>query len=141
AARVMQSDYERELREQLQGRSAVGVIVAINGELVWSDVFPTSDLFRRYWPKLLRSYIMEAESRGVGDDSPPWCRKLSTLPSVKQAEAFLLDDQGRVSIKLEPAAYRRTEIVGNKYQIVALETVNKAEVIGLMLHYNKMTRG
>jgi hypothetical protein len=144
AARVMQSDYERELREQLKDGSAVGVIVAINGELVWTDVFPTSDLFRRYWPKLLRSYIMEAEGRGVGDpsaDGPPWGRKLSNLPSAKQAEAFLLDDQGRVSIKLEPAAYRRTEIVGSKYQIVALETVNKADEVGLMLHYNKMTRG
>jgi len=140
AARVMQSDYERELREQLKGASAVGVVVAINGEIVWSDVFPTSDLFRRYWPKLLRSYIMEAESRGTGDVAP-WGRKLSTLPPVKQAEAFLLEDQGRVSIKLEPAAYRRTEIVGAKYQIVALETVNKSEEIGLMLHYNKMTRG
>ena len=140
AAREMQSDYERELREQLKGASAVGVVVAINGEIVWSDVFPTADLFRRYWPKLLRSYIMEAESRGVGDE-PPWGRKLSSLPSVKQAEAFLLDDQGSVSIKVEPAAFRRTEIVGGKYQIVALETVNKSEEIGLMLHYNKMTRG
>ena len=144
AARVMQSDYERELREQLKGGSAVGVVVAINGEIVWSDVFPTADLFRRYWPKLLRSYIMEAESRGSGGpsaDGPPWNRKLSSIPAVKLAEAFLLDDQGRVSIKLEPAAYRRTEIVGGKHQIVALETVGKSEEVGLMLHYNKMTRG
>lgn len=140
AARAMQSDYERELREQLKGGSAVGVVVAINGEIVWSDIFPTADLFRRYWPKLLRSYIMEAESRGTGDE-PPWGRKLSSLPSVKQAEAFLLDDQGRVNIKVEPAAFRRTEIEGPKYQIVAIETVNKSEEIGLMLHYNKMTRG
>ncbi len=140
AARVLQSDYERELREQLKGGSAVGVVVAINGEIVWSDIFPTADLFRRYWPKLLRSYVMEAESRGTGDTAP-WNRKLSNLPTVKQAEAFLLDDQGRVSIKLEPAAYRRTEITGGKYQIVALETVNKAEEVGMMVHYNKMTRG
>ena len=140
AARVMQSDYERELREQLKVGSSVGVVVAINGEIVWSDIFPTADLFRRYWPKLLRSYIMEAESRGSGE-AAPWSRKLSSAPTVKQAESFLLDDQGRVTIKLEPAAFRRTEIEGGKYQIVALETVNKAEEIGLMLHYNKMTRG
>jgi hypothetical protein len=140
AARAFQTDYERELREQLRGRSAVGVVVAINGELVWSDVFPTSDLFHKYWPKLLRSYIMEAESRGYGDE-PPWGGKLAGLPPVKQAEAFLLEDRGKVTIKMEPAAYRRTEIAGNNFQVVALEAIGKTEESGLMLHYNKMTRG
>ncbi len=140
AARIMQSDYERELREQLKGGSAVGVVVAINGEIVWSDVFPTAELFRRYWPKLLRSYIMEAESRGAGDVAP-WKQSASGAPTVKQAEAFLLDDQGRATIKIEPAAFRRTEIDNGRFQIIAIETVNKAEEVGLMLHYNKMVRG
>jgi hypothetical protein len=143
AAQAFQEEYERELRESAiggGGRGAVGVIVAINGELVWSDVFPTVELFRRYWPKLLRSYIMEAESRGSGDQ-PPWGRKLSNLPSVKQAEAFLMEDRGRVSVKMEPAAYRRTEIAGNSYQVVALEAIDKNDEGGLMLHYNKMARG
>jgi hypothetical protein len=139
-AKSIEGDYERELREQVRGRSAVGVVVAINGELVWSDVFPNAELFRKYWPKLLRSYIMEAESRGSGEE-PPWGPKLAGVPSTKQAETFLLEDHGRVSIKEEPAAYRRTEIAGGNYQIVALETVGKSEEVGLMLHYNKMARG
>jgi hypothetical protein len=140
AARAFQADYERELREQMGGRGAVGVVVAINGELVWSDVFPSVELFRRYWPKLLRSYIMEAESRGSGDQ-PPWGRKLSSVPTAQQARAFLTEDRGKVTIKLEPAAYRRTEIAGNNYQVVALEAIAKSEEAGLMLHYNKMARG
>jgi len=140
AAREIAEDYERELREQIRGRSAVGVVVAINGELVWSDVFPNAELFRKYWPKLLRSYVMEAESRGHGDE-PPWGRKLTSVPTVKQAESFLLEDGGRVSVKLEPAAYRRTEIASGNYQVVALEAIAKSEESGLMLHYNKMTRG
>ena len=140
AAKSIEGDYERELREQIRGRSAVGVVVAINGALVWSDVFPNAELFRKYWPKLLRSYIMEAESRGQGDE-PPWGRNLASVPTTKQAEAFLLEDHGRVSIKLEPAAYRRTEIAGGNYQVVALEAMGKGEEVGLMLHYNKMARG
>jgi hypothetical protein len=139
-AKSIEGDYERELREQMRGRSAVGVIVAINGALVWSDVFPNAELFRKYWPKLLRSYVMEAESRGQGDE-PPWGRKLASVSTTKQAEAFLLEDHGRVSVKLEPAAYRRTEIAGGNYQVVALEAVGKGEEVGLMLHYNKMARG
>jgi len=144
AAQSIQADYERELREQIRGRSPVGVVVAVNGEIVWSDVFPTPDLFRRYWPKLLRSYVMEAESRAVVGGESVWGRKLSSLPSVKQAENFLLEDRGRVSIKVEPAAFRRTEVTASGYQIVALEAIEKPEPAasdGLMLHYNKMTRG
>jgi hypothetical protein len=139
-ARSIEADYERELREQVGGRGAVGVVVAINGELVWSDVFPNADLFRKYWPKLLRSYVMEAESRGRGEVSP-WGEKRMAFPSPKQAEAFLFEDRGRVSIKIEPAAYRRTEVSSGDYQIVALEAIEKSEDSGLMLHYNKMARG
>jgi hypothetical protein len=140
AARAIEADYERELRERVKGRGAVGVVVAINGELVWSDVFPNADLFRKYWPKLLRSYVMEAESRGRGGISP-WGDKRRVLPSSKQAEDFLLEDRGRVSIKIEPGAFRRTEIAASRYQIVALEAIAKSEDSGLMLHYNKMARG
>jgi hypothetical protein len=139
-ARSMEADYERELRDQVRGRGAVGVVVAINGELVWSDVFPSADLFRKYWPKLLRSYVMEAESRGESEVSP-WGEKRRGLLSSKQAEGFLLEDRGRVSIKIEPEAYRRTEIAASRYQIVALEAIAKSEDVSLMLHYNKMARG
>jgi hypothetical protein len=139
-ARSIEADYERELREQVRGRGAVGVVVAINSELVWSDVFPNADLFRKYWPKLLRSYVMEAESRGRGVVSP-WGDKRKALPNPKQAEDFLLEDRGRVSIKIEPGAYRRTEIAASRYQIVALEAIEKSKDSGLMLHYNKMVRG
>ncbi|MGH9651259.1 MAG: ARPP-1 family domain-containing protein, partial [Terriglobales bacterium] len=144
AARSIQADYERELREQIRGRSPVGVVVAINGEIVWSDVFPTPELFHRYWPKLLRSYVMEAESRGNRGGESAWGRKLPSLPSVKQAESFLLEDRGRVSIKVEPTVFRRTEVTGSDYQIVAIEAIEKPDpstADGLMLHYNKMARG
>ncbi|MFB3920822.1 MAG: ARPP-1 family domain-containing protein [Terriglobia bacterium] len=143
-AQSIQADYERELREQIRGRSAVGVIVAINGEIVWTDVFPTPDLFRRYWPKLLRSYVMEAESRVNAERDYAWGRKLANPPTVKQAENFLLEDRGRVSVKVEPAVFRRTEVTYSEYQIVALEAIEKPDpsaTEGVMLHYNKMARG
>jgi len=140
-AASIEGEYERELRDQIRGRGAVGVVVAINGEVVWSDVFSSPDLFRKYWPKLLRSYVMEAESRAWGFDEPGQGHKMFGVPGVKQAESFLLEDRGRVSIKTEPAAYRRTEISSGDYQIVALEAVEKSEESGLLIHYNKMERG
>jgi hypothetical protein len=134
----IEGEYERELRDQIRGRGAVGVVVAINGQLVWSDVFSSPDLFRKYWPKLLRSYVMEAESRAWGFAEPAQGRKLLGVPGVKQAESFLLEDRGRVSVKMEPGGYRRTEISSGEYQIVALEAMGKSEDSGLLIHYNKM---
>jgi len=105
--------------------------VAIDGELVWTDVFSSPDLFRKYWPKLLRSYVMEAEGRG---------REVKRVPSSKDDLAFLLEDHGRESVKIEPETYRRTEISGQEYEIVALEALGKFEDSGLLIHFNKMAR-
>jgi hypothetical protein len=129
-ASSFQADYERELREKIRGRDAVGVVVAINGELVWSDVFPTDELFLKYWPKLLRSYVLEVEGSG---------REVKNVPPAKQALAYLLEDNGRASIKAELGAYRRTEISADAYKIVALEALAKAGNGGLLAHYNKMS--
>ena len=130
-ASSIEDEYERELRAKVGCSGAVGVVVAIGGQLVWSDVFPSADLFRKYWPKLLRSYVLEAEGRPRG---------IKDAASSKAAEAFLLEDRGRVSVREEPGTYRRTEISADTYQIVALEALGKFADSGLLMHYNKMAR-
>lgn len=131
-ATSIEADYERELREQIRDRGAVGVVVAIDGQLVWSDVFPSPELFRKYWPKLLRSYVMEAESHG---------RTVKNVrAAARDAQAFLLEDHGRTTVKVEPGAYRRTEVSAQDYDIVALEALGRFEDAGLLIHYNKMSR-
>jgi len=47
----------------LKGEHVVGVIVAYGGEVAWSDIFASGDLFHQYWSKLLRSYAVEALAR------------------------------------------------------------------------------
>jgi len=56
------------------------VIVAYGGEVAWSDIFASPDLFNAYWSKLLRSYAVEA----LG----PFCAKsppTMTLPHSSSA--------------------------------------------------------
>jgi hypothetical protein len=130
-ASSIEADYERELREQLRSREAVGVVVAINGQLVWSDIFSSHELFQKYWPKLLRSYVMEAEGRETG---------VKRLPSSKEALAFLLEDRGPANVHVEPGVYRRSEISASDYQIIAIEALGPFGDEGLLVHYNKMAR-
>src|SRR5262249_311412 len=58
-ARPMEQSYQR-LIHKLRDRNAVGVVVAVNGRIIWADVFASSDLLSKYWPKLVRSYASEA---------------------------------------------------------------------------------
>src|SRR5580698_3544618 len=58
-AAPIQQNYE-SLIKQLRDRKAVGVVVAVNGRIIWADVFASTDLLERYWPKLVRSYASEA---------------------------------------------------------------------------------
>ena len=48
-AEPVQRNYESVIR-QLRERNAVGVVVAVNGEVVWADLFASTQLLQKYWP-------------------------------------------------------------------------------------------
>src|SRR5438445_12422123 len=67
--------------QQLRERNAVGVVVAVNGEIVWADIFASTSLLEKYWPKLVRSYATEAvvtRAKGaqVNESAAQSCPKL-----------------------------------------------------------------
>jgi hypothetical protein len=125
-AAPIQQNYE-SLIKQLRDRKAVGVVVAVNGRIIWADVFASTDLLERYWPKLVRSYASEAVvSRAKGGEV-----------SSGQAEAFLADTEGRrESIEIEPGVYRHTEANGDGFKAFALTSL--LPKTGFDLHIAKM---
>ncbi len=84
----------------LKGEHVVGVVVAYGGEVAWSDIFASDDLFDRYWHKLLRSYAVEALTR-------PTYREVA---SRENASEFLRRLNGRETQETEPGVYRWREI-------------------------------
>lgn len=57
--------YVDHLRDAvLEQDRVVGVIVAIDGKVEAADVFGSTPLFRKLWPKLLKSYALDAMSSG-----------------------------------------------------------------------------
>ncbi len=129
ASNRLQRDYERALREALRGKKVVGVIVAINGEVVWADLFADPGLFERYWPKLLRSYVVEALSVPVVEHAQA---------GVAAAEKFLLESQGREIMETEPGEYRLRQVDHPRYNIFELASLlEKGEP---MMHFNKLRK-
>lgn len=89
----------REVTSGLKGEYVVGVVVAYGGEVAWSDIFASNDLFEHYWKKLLRSYAVEAVARP----------NLREKPSMERAAEFLRKLDGREQAETEPGVYRWTE--------------------------------
>jgi len=65
--------------KQLRDRNAVGVVVAVNGELIWADVFASTELLQKYWPKLVRSYAEAMVTPGEARSPEEKRRKRSSI--------------------------------------------------------------
>jgi hypothetical protein len=97
----------------LKGERVVGVVVAYGGEVAWSDIFASSDLFEQYWTKLLRSYAVEALARPT----------LRETASAGEAREFLRRLNGRETQESEPGVYRWREITEGALSLIELDAL------------------
>ena len=125
-ARPIEINYQSLIR-QLRDRNAVGVVVAVNGRIIWADVFASTQLLEKYWPKLVRSYASEAVV----------VRAKDVEVSTSRAQAFLEDMEGRrETIESEPGVYRHTEVTGDGFKAFALTSL--LPKTGFDVHVAKM---
>jgi len=97
----------------LKGEHLVGVVVAYGSEVAWSDIFASDDLFRQYWKKLLRSYVVEALTR-------PGYREVAAREDAGQ---FLRRLNGRIHEETEPGVYRWREINEGRLSQIELDAL------------------
>jgi hypothetical protein len=90
--------------EQLRKSQAVGVVAAINGHILWADVFSTPELLDAYWSKLVRSYA--AESLHPGSELGPNASREEALKFVETTVSGEETSEGKSTI------YRYLEIQG-----------------------------
>jgi hypothetical protein len=108
----MQRRFRRETAG-LKGERVVGVVVAYGGEVAWSDIFASSELFDAYWSKLLRSYAVEAVARP----------NLREETSVDDAREFLRRLDGYEETESEPGVYRWREINADGLSQIELDAL------------------
>src|SRR6184192_1269869 len=97
----------------LKSEHVVGVVVAYGGEVAWSDIFASGDLFDHYWRKLLRSYAVEALARPT----------VRAVASREGASEFLRRLNGRETMETEPGVYRWSEITEGPLAEIELEAL------------------
>jgi hypothetical protein len=111
----------------LKDEHVVGVVIAYGSEVAWSDVFASPALFERYWPKLLRSYVIEALAR-------PHTKEAATSDDARD---FLRALKGRETSESEPDVYRWREVNEGRYVEIRLDALRPAEIT---LHWLKIHR-
>lgn len=121
------AESEQSILRELRNRNAVGVVVAIDGRVMWADVFASSDLLARYWPKLMRSYVAEAMTSASG----------SVPPDVVQAESFIGSLGGSREVdETETDVFRRVDITGDGYRVFELTSL--LPKTGFQVHVTKL---
>jgi hypothetical protein len=124
-APVMQA--REQVLAKLRDEHAVGVVVAVRGEIIWADLFASTDLLGRYWTKLVRSYA--AESLAEGEDH--------AAPSVADAQHFLdASSGGTENSEGEVGIYRYRELKSNHTETFVLESLLPGT--GYDVHISKM---
>jgi hypothetical protein len=111
----------------LKGERVIGVVIAYGGEVAWADAFASGALFEKYWPKLLRSYVVEALAR-------PNLQERATLDD---ATDFLTPVNGRVNEESEPGVYKWRQITLGRYAEIELESLAPKT---MTLHWMKLQR-
>jgi hypothetical protein len=125
-AAPLEQSYQGVMRE-LRDRNAVGVVVAVNDQIIWADLFASTPLLEKYWPKLIRSYAAEALTRLAAPGHP----------DAKAAQAFLQDfGARRETVESEPGVYRGTEFEGDGFK--AFELTSLLPGTGFDIHVAKM---
>jgi len=112
AAPIMKA--REQVLAQLRHEHAVGVVVAVHGEIVWADLFASPELLSRYWTKLVRSYAAESLS----------ARTKQAAPSVADAQRFLnAPSGGTESSEGDVGVYRYRELKSGGTETFVLESL------------------
>ena len=118
---------EQAILRELRSKGAVGVVVAVDGQVVWADVFASTDLLTRYWPKLFHSYVAEAMTSG----------KSGGAASLHDAELYMNNlSGGREIVETEPGVFRRSDVTGEGFRLFELTSLLPKE--SFVVHITKM---
>jgi hypothetical protein len=119
----------QSLGAHLRERKALGAVVAVNGRIVWADVFASPGLFNKYWPKLVRSYAAEAMSNV----------RTRYYEPKQDPRAFLNNLAAlRETSESEPNLFRNTQLTGNNFEAFILTALLPGT--GYNVHLTKMAK-
>jgi hypothetical protein len=100
----------------------VGVVAAVNGKIIAADIFSDPVLFRKLWPKLLRSYAADAVEQADGAGRAPVKKNTVTAREVKMFMAQAKNEQSKEeNISDDGRRYRYDSKAASVYTLIPTE--------------------
>lgn len=113
----------------------VGVVTAVDGKVVAADVFGEPALFRKLWPKLLRSYASDAAEAATGKVAP--ARRVTAA----SARAFLAEAAAGANKAVDRAADTTiTRLEGRKAVLYRSGASAGGSMAGKAVHENYLAK-
>jgi hypothetical protein len=122
------ANYEQAFRARVSTVNVVGVVAAVGGRIVSADVFANHALFQAYWPKMLKSYALEAVST---------VEATRKQVSRSDAEAFLARTQGARAADGKEGVYRLAE---NQSEADASFELQYTRNTPTLVHFNRVSK-
>jgi hypothetical protein len=120
-------DGEQAVMRELRNKNAVGVVIAVNGRILWADAFASPELLSKYWPKLMRSYVAEAMTSASS----------GAVPDLRDAQLYMNNlNGGREIVETESSVYSRTDVTGDGFRV--FELMSLLPKTGFIVHITKM---
>lgn len=123
--------YVQSIQKSFPLDRAVGVAVAVNGKMVWMDRFANNQMFRKYWPKMIKSYALEAMQAIQRTPSPK-------PPTYDEAMRYADARDGKMTHESEDGVWKLVKIESAANVIYELEDSGFKKP--LVLHSSKMAK-
>jgi hypothetical protein len=126
------AEYEKALSRSLEDQhDVVGWAYAINGKVAGANVYASPELFKKLWPKLLKSACVEAIAE-LPTNGP------TTQPTVAQKDVTgFMDDASQPAAEAKQVN-GRTRIVNHEQE--KLEMIQSEDTDGTWVHRNYLTK-
>ena len=114
AVRESAEDYIDVLETIVNGKSdVIGFVFAINGEINSGDVYSSSELFGKLWPKLLKAAAIEAVGESYGRKETKAVEAYQVQDFLEEAEKGRSTGSRRVTdrVRIESRETRRTVFI------------------------------
>jgi hypothetical protein len=121
--------YVKAIQSQFSIDQTVGVAVAVNGRMVWMDRFASRAMFKKYWPKMIKSFALEAMQAG---------EVAAKAPTFDEAVRYAQARDGKMTYEAEDGVWKLTKIDGKSHVIYELEDL--AAKSTPVLHASKMAK-
>lgn len=126
----MMGEYISALAGKFPVASSAGVVLAVNGRLVWMDRFDTPATFAKYWPKLLKSYVLEALADANG--------AVGRTPTYREAMHFATSRDGATTFEGSEGVSKLTKVENDASVLYELEDLQSDPPI--LVHASKAAK-